>query len=83
MSQTTTQSVVELVPHISRDQVEVQPEWNVDSHSQRAIKRTGTAIIFTAITCVTGISSLLAGLVTVAIPRIAIDLNLATSLLLW
>ena len=47
------------------------------------LRKGSTAIIFTSVTAVTGISSLLAGLVTVALPRIVHDLDIPSSLLLW
>jgi len=54
--------------------VEAEPEY---------LRKGTTIIIFTSITAVTGISSLLSGLVTVALPTIARDLDLPPSLLLW
>ena len=45
--------------------------------------KSKTTIIITAIAMVTGISSLLNGLVTVILPTMAKDLNLSKSLLLW
>lgn len=42
-----------------------------------------TAAVITSVTCVTGISSLLAGIVTVAMPIIAQDLNIPSNLQLW
>lgn len=48
-----------------------------------ALKKGSTVVIFASITCVTGISSLLAGLVTVCIPPMARDLDIPTSLILW
>jgi hypothetical protein len=48
-----------------------------------SLHRGTTAIIFVSITGVTGISSRLAGLVTVALPSIGRELELAPSLLLW
>lgn len=48
-----------------------------------ALRKGPTAVIFTSVTAVTGVSSLLAGLVTVALPRIVHDLEIPQSLLLW
>jgi hypothetical protein len=50
---------------------------------QVALKKGTTAIIFASITGVTGISSLLSGLVTVILPTMAKDLDISKSLLLW
>ena len=48
-----------------------------------ALQKGTTVIIFASVTGVTGISSLLAGLVTVTLPKMAKDLELSESLLLW
>ena len=50
---------------------------------QAALQKGTTAVIFASITGVTGISSLLAGLVTVVLPKMAKDLSLSDSVLLW
>ena len=50
---------------------------------QPALRKDITAIIFASITGVTGISSLLSGLVTVVLPIMARDLALSDSVLLW
>ncbi|KAF2101784.1 integral membrane protein [Rhizodiscina lignyota] len=42
-----------------------------------------TLVVIVSVTCITAISSLLSGLVTVALPTIARDLGLSESLLLW
>ncbi|KAF2835726.1 integral membrane protein [Patellaria atrata CBS 101060] len=47
------------------------------------INKKDTASVITSVTCVTLISSMLAGLVTVALPPIAEDIELADNLLLW
>lgn len=49
----------------------------------RPISGRLTAIIITCVTCVTAISSLLNGLVAIAIPTMARDLGLASGLILW
>lgn len=58
-----------------------------DNEPQRTatlpLPKVTTAVIFATVTGVTCISSLLAGLVTVALPRMAKDLDLPESLLLW
>ena len=50
---------------------------------QPELPRLTTAIIFASIVGVTGISSLLSGLVTVILPTMARDLKLSDSVLLW
>lgn len=45
--------------------------------------RGKTFIVISSTTVITGISSLLAGVVTVSLPTIAMDLHLGESLLLW
>src|SRR3954465_15440099 len=47
------------------------------------VSKGKTAVVIASVTCITGISSLLAGLVTIALPTIARDLELADNLLLW
>jgi hypothetical protein len=42
-----------------------------------------TAIVLSCVVCITGISSLLAGLVTVGLPAMAHDFDLGPDLLLW
>ncbi|KIW85271.1 hypothetical protein Z517_00661 [Fonsecaea pedrosoi CBS 271.37] len=51
--------------------------------SQPVLRKGSTAVIFVSVTGVTGISSLLAGLVTVTLPTLAKDLHLPDSVLLW
>lgn len=55
----------------------------VVSAGQKDVSKGTTAVVITSVTCITGISSLLAGLVTVGLPTIAKDLDLAPSLELW
>lgn len=47
------------------------------------LKKSTTVFVITSVASVTAISSMLAGVVTVAIPAIAEDVNLPHSLLLW
>ncbi|KAI9935121.1 hypothetical protein ASPWEDRAFT_162187 [Aspergillus wentii DTO 134E9] len=47
------------------------------------LSKRGTAIVITCITYSTGISTFLAGVVTMAIPTITVDLDLPPSLELW
>ncbi|KAM5342138.1 hypothetical protein ACJ41O_015169 [Fusarium nematophilum] len=49
----------------------------------QAPSRSRTVAIISCITCITGISNLLAGLLTVCIPVIATDLGIAPGLELW
>ena len=49
----------------------------------KPMERGTTAIIFATVTGVTGISSLMSGMVTVVLPKMAKDLDLSDSLLLW
>lgn len=42
-----------------------------------------TFIVITSVTVVTGISSLISGVITVALPTLALDLSIPTGLLLW
>lgn len=53
------------------------PEKNVP------VSKGKTVAIIAGVTCVTGMGSFLAGLVTVAIPIIVVDLRLDQNLLLW
>ncbi|KAJ9606539.1 hypothetical protein H2200_008547 [Cladophialophora chaetospira] len=60
------------------------PSADVPSRPEQPNLQKGTtAIIFASITGVTGISSLLSGLVTVVLPIMARDLGLSQSVLLW
>jgi hypothetical protein len=45
--------------------------------------KSRTAAIITTVACVTGISALVNGIVTVALPIIAQDLQLSSGLMLW
>jgi hypothetical protein len=47
------------------------------------VSKSQTVIVISSVTVITGISSLLAGLVTVGLPTIARDLKIPTALLLW
>lgn len=51
--------------------------------AQKAPGKGTTAIVLVTVVCVTAISTLLAGLITVALPTLARDLELEPSLLLW
>ena len=58
-------------------------EQPADQHLEKRISRLATCVIIICVTCVTGISSLLGGVVIVAIPSIAEDLELDRSIILW
>jgi hypothetical protein len=45
--------------------------------------RFTTTIVIVLVTLVTALSSLVAGVITVAIPSVAVDINLGPNLLLW
>jgi len=47
------------------------------------LKKRTTAVILVTIVCVTMISSMLSGVTTIALPTMARDLELASSVLLW
>jgi hypothetical protein len=54
----------------------------VTEHMQEPTKAT-TAIVLVTVVCVTMISTLLAGLVTVGLPTMAAELDIPPNLLLW
>ncbi|KAF2802029.1 uncharacterized protein BDZ99DRAFT_429276 [Mytilinidion resinicola] len=51
--------------------------------SKEDVSKGTTAVVIASVTCVTAVSTLLAGLVTVGLPTMAKDVNLDPSLLLW
>ncbi|TDZ30613.1 putative MFS-type transporter [Colletotrichum spinosum] len=53
-----------------------------NSHNED-ISKGKTVVVISSVTCITAISSLLAGVVTVCIPAMTRDVNLEGSLLLW
>ena len=61
---------------LSDDQAEIIPAAEV-------ISTTKTVIIISSVTAVTGIASVIAGIVTICLPAIARDIDLADDLLLW
>ena len=82
MSQTQTAIELTTKPP-GGEQEDVRSQEEALESRNAALRKGPTAIIFTSVTAVTGISSLLAGLVTVALPRIVHDLDIPHSLLLW
>lgn len=55
----------------------------ITSEPMVRVSKGSTAAIIASVTCITGIGSFLAGVVTVALPVIAIDLHLDKNVLLW
>lgn len=70
---------------ISADQVPLLSQESLDSSSDAIIilSRSQSSFVILSVTAITTVSSLLAGVITVAIPRIAEDIALDHSLLLW
>lgn len=68
----------------------IPPQIDQDDYSLHELERVSTvtsksrtAIIITSVTLITGISTLLNGLTTVALPTMAAELGIPDSLLLW
>lgn len=70
-SQSETNTLAEPVANLVADMVDDDPS------------SAKTAIVISSVTVVTGLSSIIAGVVTVAIPAIARDVQLQHDLLLW
>lgn len=62
---------------------DLQPINTLTSVAQQAPTKGTTAIVLVTVVCVTMISTLLAGLVTVGLPTMAAELDIPPSLLLW
>ncbi|KAJ4303381.1 hypothetical protein N0V90_002274 [Kalmusia sp. IMI 367209] len=62
---------------------DLQPINTVTSEALQSPTKGTTAIVLVTVVCVTMISTLLAGLVTVGLPTMAQELNIPPSLLLW
>lgn len=60
-----------------------QPVFPAEDAQHEDISKGKTVVVISSVTCITGISSLLAGVVTVCIPAMAKDVNLEGNLLLW
>jgi MFS family permease len=69
-------------PPVTAPELSSQPTTDNAIHPA-ALRKGTTAIIFTSIAGVTLISSMLAGVVTVALPHMVVDLSIPQSLLLW
>jgi hypothetical protein len=79
-----TQTAIELIATSPRGQQKQDaPQPEVQPNPNHALRKGPTTIIFTSITAVNTISSMLAGLVTVALPRMVDDLDIPPSLTLW
>lgn len=65
------------------NQAVISPPANAVAAEVEAPGRTTTAIVLSSVVCTTGVSTLLAGLVTVGLPTMAKDLGLDTAMLLW
>jgi hypothetical protein len=61
---------------------ERSPTMSLDRPSP-TLKKGTTAIIFASITAVTGIYAIISGIVVIALPKMAKDLDISDSLLLW
>jgi hypothetical protein len=58
-------------------------EYAVSAEQIEAPSKATTAIVLVTVVCVTMISSMLSGVVVVALPAIARELDLAPNMLLW
>ena len=82
MSQTTT--AIELTTDPAGFKSTLPEQAPAVPHERNeAAKKGSTAIVFLSITCVTGISTLLSGIVTVVLPKMVEDLDVPRSLMLW
>ena len=68
---------------LSKSRDERPPMVESIASGQEKVSKGTTAVVIMSVTCITGISSLLAGLVVVGLPTIAKDLALDANLLLW
>jgi len=68
---------------VSKSRDEHPPMAESIASGQEKVSKGTTAVVIMSVTCITGISSLLAGLVVVGLPTIAKDLALDANLLLW
>lgn len=59
------------------------PQNAVKAEQLQNPSKSTTAIVLVTVVCVTMISTLLAGLVTVGLPTMAAELDIPTNLLLW
>jgi hypothetical protein len=58
-------------------------QLTTENVSEDEVSKSQTVIVISSVTVITGISSLLAGLVTVGLPTIARDLSIPPGLVLW
>jgi hypothetical protein len=54
-----------------------------ENNSETDVSKGQTVVVISSVTVITGISSLLAGLVTVGLPTIAKELDIPSGLVLW
>ncbi|WPH04306.1 Hypothetical protein R9X50_00719500 [Acrodontium crateriforme] len=78
---TTTQKIV--TQHDASTTTSLQPLQRVDSAATVVTSKTQTGFVIVSVTLITGISTLLNGLTTVALPTIAAELKIPHGLLLW
>lgn len=79
-----TQTVIELTTQSPDGKSEPShPPPEIGDVRNIALRKGPTAVIFTSVTAVTGISSLLSGLITIALPRIVHDIEIPASLQFW
>ena len=72
------------VTRIQPDEHIVSTALNIVALSEdRTPSKTQTIIVISSVSVITGIGSMLSGLVTVSIPTIARDINFPQDLLLW
>ena len=74
---------------VSRSEATAAPRLEVTSPNGSSLvdgqdpSRFTTTIVIVLVTLVTALSSLLAGVITVAIPSVAVDIGLSPDLILW
>jgi hypothetical protein len=56
---------------------------SAESNTEINVTKSQTVVVISSVTVITGISSLLAGLVTVGLPTIANELDIPAGLVLW
>ena len=82
-SSTSRTPVTPSLRTIRTDNTEEVSIAETDVQVEHVVSKSGTMIIILSTTLVTGIGSMLNGLVTVSLPSLAVDLELQKSLQLW
>ncbi|KAB8345826.1 hypothetical protein FH972_022881 [Carpinus fangiana] len=83
-SSTEPRATITTPPDASKaDLDEVRRGPNRVTEAEPMPSRKTTTVVITSVTCITTLSTLISGVVTVAIPTMAKDVNLDDSLLLW